>query len=121
MYYDINADTAFVEVEFDSITINVAEVLEVLSPTDSGETAISDFDYTQKSSVKIYQNGSNITLTNSDNFRRVSIYSISGKLLFNQYVSGAKNIKINASKLSRGSYILKLGGTTNLTKKITIK
>ena len=71
--------------------------------------------------LELIQNGNSLSLKFPLETNRVMVYSMSGRILVSKEVSRAiTQASIDVSHLSRGSYILEIKGTTNMSKMIVL-
>ncbi len=71
--------------------------------------------------VEIFQSKSGIQFENNQNFKTVSLYSLSGKKIHSQSILGVESVQIKSSHLSAGNYLLRLTGTVNIIQKISLE
>ena len=121
MYYDIEADTEFVEVQFDSITINVGEVLDVLTPKDSSTALQNRIQKSEVNPVSITQINKGVEIAGLKDIDGISIYTINGRKLMSLSIDGKEKVTLPTSSLSMGSYIVELNGKSSIVKRIVIK
>ena len=85
-------------------------------------TAVNGSLVSLAKSVSISQKANQIQLSNTQNFRTVSLYSLNGRKLFSQNIVGnSGQVQVNSANLSMGSYIVQLSGNINFVQKILIK
>ena len=92
-----------------------------ITKTVKNSTPITMSLVPQLSAVKIEQRASILQFTNTENFKTVSIFSLNGRELFSQNISGVSTVHLSCAHLSAGSYIVQISGATNFVQKIFIK
>ena len=70
--------------------------------------------------VQITVTGYRIQFINNYDFKVVSLYSLDGREILRQNITGRENVTISTNSLSKGIYIIKLSGTRNFTQKIAV-
>jgi hypothetical protein len=70
--------------------------------------------------VQITVTGYRIQFINNYDFKVVSLYSLDGREILRQNITGRENVTISTNSLSKGIYIIKLSGTRSFTQKIAV-
>ena len=102
---------------FGAIKINTLSITKKMI----GSVAISNSLLSERE-LKITQSGHTLNIKTAQEFKRVSLYSPTGKLILTRDIlEGDKEVKLNTQNIAKGDYILKLNGAVSLSKIIIIK
>jgi hypothetical protein len=117
---DSNPWTASTGTGTPSIPAYSVTIVSFLTDTPD-ETAVNKSISLVNKAIRVSQSSGKIQLSNTQNYQSVSIYSLLGRELYSQSIVGMDKVQIQSANLSMGSYIIKLRGKTNFTKKILIR
>jgi len=90
---------------------------------DSSEQVLSTANYSKASNVAIYTSGlKQVTVSGTSSASKISVYSITGQLIFKGNLAPNISNKVDLSLATSGVYVVKIASeTTDINKKIILR